>query len=166
MIFWICSWILFAEIFFLSYIWWRFRFKWEIRNTLPHKKKKNKKKNNSQLNWILLCTKEMGIMVVISCLALGFYPSWTYDCCDENTKTQSNLGRKGFVWFSYPESQSTEGSQGWSWCRSHGGVLLTGLLSLLADFVSTWHKFKSSERKDSAEEIPPWDPAVRHFLLN
>lgn len=45
----------------------------------------------------MLCSKEMDIMVVVSCLALGLCLSWTDYCSDENTKTQSNLGRKGFV---------------------------------------------------------------------
>ena len=65
-----------------------------------------------------------------------------------NTMTKNNQGRSGFIWLMYPESQSTEGSQGRetqteeepgsrSWGRGHAGVLLTGLLSLLS--YSTQH---------------------------
>lgn len=30
--------------------------------------------------------------------------------------------------------------------------------------VSTWHKLEASEEAAFAEEMPPWDPAVSHFL--
>ena len=56
---------------------------------------------------------------------------------------QSKLGRKGFVWFALPHQCSSltevragthtgRESGGRSGCRSHEGVLLTGLLSLLS----------------------------------
>lgn len=57
----------------------------------------------------MLCSKEMDIMVVVSCLALGLCLSWTDYCSDENTKTQSNLGRKGFVWFACLSPSSSLG---------------------------------------------------------
>jgi hypothetical protein len=63
-----------------------------------------------------------------------------------NALTKSNLGRKGFIWLTYPEPCSTEGSQsknssqagpgGRSWCRGHGDVLLNGLLLSLLSLLS------------------------------
>lgn len=75
--------------------------KLEIPPISPHKKRKRKTKYSHfrQPNWILLWSKEMDVMVVISCLALRLYVSWAYYCCDENTKTQSNLGGKGCLTF-------------------------------------------------------------------
>ena len=66
------------------------------------------------------------------CLSSGFY------CCNETSWLRSKLG-KGFIWFILPCncSSSKEGRGGTqtgqkpggrSWCRGHGGVLLTGLL--------------------------------------
>jgi len=52
---------------------------------------------------------------------------------------RSKLGRKGFIQLTLPHrSSSPKGSHNWnssrsgsrSWCRDHGGILLTGLLPL------------------------------------
>ena len=66
---------------------------------------------------------------------LGFLlPQW-------NIMTRSKLGRKGFIWFTLPYFSSSLGEVrtrtqagrepgSRSWCRGHGGALLTGLLIL------------------------------------
>ena len=69
------------------------------------------------------------------CLSKGFY------CCYKTTWSKSKLGRKGFIWLALPDhspsleevrtgTQAELESGGRSWCRGHGGVLLTGLLPM------------------------------------
>lgn len=58
--------------------------------------------------------------------ALEFLLLW------ERPWSKSNLGRNGFTSFYTSRQQSTvEGSQGWNSSRSHGRVLLTGLLGMV-----------------------------------
>jgi hypothetical protein len=68
----------------------------------------------------------------------GVCPSESHHGCDETPWTKSSLGREGFAQLTshtavhHPREVGWKklraGTWGWSWCRGHGGVLLTGLL--------------------------------------
>ena len=81
---------------------------------------------------ILYLTSWLAVLRI--CLSSGFY------CC-EDTMTKTKLRRKGFIWLTLPHyslslkegrtgTQTGQEPGGRSWCRGHGGVLLTGLLPM------------------------------------
>jgi hypothetical protein len=68
--------------------------------------------------------------------------SWHFYCCQKTSWPKSKFRRKGLILFILPYSCSSKevwtGAQagqepgGRGWCRGHGEVLFTGLLSLLS----------------------------------
>jgi hypothetical protein len=92
--------------------------------------------------------------------------------------TKKQLGRKGFIQLTFSTLPLfTKGSQHWnssrsgsrSWCRGHGGMFFTGLLSLLSYRTKT----TSPEMVLPTRDLPPWSLiekmpcswiSWRHFL--
>lgn len=76
-------------------------------------------------------------MCIVLSFCLGL--SWAFYCCDKNARSKNNLGRNGFMWFTYPGSQSMkEARTGLRQeprvkrpKRSHGGALLIRLLPMV-----------------------------------
>lgn len=75
-------------------------------------------------------------------------------CSRDKTQTKTSLGRKGFI--SAESSVSCWRSQGGTWSRRHGGMLLTGLLPCLPWFAYTTqdHLLSGGTAHESSGKCP------------
>lgn len=94
---------------------------------------------------------------------LGDWPSQSYYFCVKIPWKKSKLGRKGFIWLSLLHcslslKEARAGSHtgqepgGRSWCRVHGGMVLTGLLPMA---LSAWFLIESRTTDPGMASLPP-----------
>jgi hypothetical protein len=95
-----------------------------------------------------------------------------YSCTNIMTKKQ--LGRKGFILLTLSTLLLiTKGSQDWNssrsesriWCRGHGGMLLTGLLSLLSYRAKTTSPEMAPPTRGPPHLITNWENALQLNLM-
>jgi hypothetical protein len=97
-----------------------------------------------------------------ACLGQGFYH------CDETPWPKSKFEGKGFIQHTLPHCCSSvkkvrtgthtgKDSEGRGWCRGHGGMLLTGLLSLLS--------YRTRTQRCPGMAAPTMGWTLPHWLL-